>query len=144
MLLTRSTLDRLARGLPGHPSPGESETPLIAKLTPKRIRRDRPLKTGEGVTAGYLNTELQRFFSYAAPFAARQNPDWAPILRQAASHWLRHTRGSHFALGQVSLAMTAEHLRHKDPRTTSKYYVHLDDEARGGAIDSISRLLDEN
>jgi integrase len=40
--------------------------------------------------------------------------------------------------------MTAEHLRHKDPRTTSKYYVHLDDEARGGAIDSISRLLDEN
>ena len=135
---------RLARGLPGHPSAGESETPLIAKLTPKRIRRDRTLKTGEGVTAGYLNTELQRFFSYAAPFAARQNPNWAPILCQAASHWLRHTRGSHFALGQVSLAMTAEHLRHKDPRTTSKYYVHLDDEARGEAIDSISRLLDEH
>jgi hypothetical protein len=87
------------------------------------VRPDRALKTGDGVTAGYLNTELQRFFSYAAPFAARQNPDWAPILRQAASHWLRHTRGSHFALGQVSLAMTAEHLRHKDPRTTSKYYV---------------------
>lgn len=136
-------LYRLARGLPGYPQPDEGETPLIAKLTPKRIRRDRTLKTGEGVTAGYLNTELQRFFSYAAAFAARQNPDWAPILRQAASHWLRHTRGSHFALGQVSLAMTAEHLRHKDPRTTSKYYVHLDDEARGAAIDSIARLLDE-
>mgnify|MGYP003818498495 CR=1 FL=1 len=135
---------RLARGLPGHPSPDEGQTPLIAKLTPKRVRPNHALKTGQGVTAGYLNTELQRFFSYAAPFAARQNPDWAPILRQAASHWLRHTRGSHFALGQVSLAMTAEHLRHKDPRTTSKYYVHLDDEARGGAIDSISRLLDEN
>lgn len=135
---------RLARGLPGHPSPDERETPLIAKLTPKRIRRDRELKTGEGVTAGYLNTELQRFFNHAAPFAARQNPEWAPILRQAASHWLRHTRGSHFALGHVSLAMTAEHLRHKDPRTTTKYYVHLDDEARGEAIDSISRLLDEN
>lgn len=135
---------RLARGLPGYPSPGEGQTPLIAKLTPKRIRRDRTLKTGEGVTAGYLNTELQRFFNHAAPFAARHEPEWASILRQAASHWLRHTRGSHFALGHVSLAMTAEHLRHKDPRTTSKYYVHLDDEARGGAIDSIARLLDEN
>ncbi len=135
---------RLARGLPGHPSPDEGQTPLIAKLTPKRVRRDRALKTGEGVTAGYLNSELQRFFSYAASFAEGHNPQWAIILRQAASHWLRHTRGSHFALGNVSLAMTAEHLRHKDPRTTSKYYVHLDDEARGGAIDSISRLLDEN
>jgi len=135
---------RRARGLPGYPSPNEDQTPLIAKLTPKRIRRERALKTGEGVTAGYLNTELQRFFNYAAPFASRHHPEWAPILRQAASHWLRHTRGSHFALGHVSLAMTAEHLRHKDPRTTSKYYVHLDDEARGEAIDSISRLLDEH
>ncbi len=135
---------RLARGLPSHPSPDEGQTPLIAKLTPKRVRRDRALKTGEGVTAGYLNSELQRFFNYAASFAEGHNPEWAIILRQAASHWLRHTRGSHFALGNVSLAMTAEHLRHKDPRTTSKYYVHLDDEARGGAIDSISRLLDED
>ena len=135
---------RLARGLPSHPSPDEGQTPLIAKLSPKRVRRDRALKTGEGVTAGYLNSELQRFFNYAASFAEGHNPEWAIIPRQAASHWLRHTRGSHFALGNVSLAMTAEHLRHKDPRTTSKYYVHLDDEARGGAIDSISRLLDED
>lgn len=135
---------RLVRGLPAYPSPGEGEIPLIAKLTPKRLRRDRALKTGAGVTPGYLNTELQRFFNYAAPFAERHDPDWGPVLRQAASHWLRHTRGSHFALGRVSLAMTAEHLRHKDPRTTSKYYVHLDDEARGEAIDSISRLLDES
>ncbi|WP_139379438.1 site-specific integrase [Zoogloea sp. LCSB751] len=131
---------RLTRGLGAWPDPGEFEVPVIAKLTPRRRRRTE-LKTGANVTAGYLNLELRRFFDFAAVFAARVNPGWALSLRQAASHWLRHTRGSHFALGHVSLARTAEQLRHKDPRTTSRYYVHMKDEERGEAVDAISQLL---
>lgn len=132
---------RVTRGLAAYPEGGERGVPLIAKLTPKKICGSRTLKTGRGVTAGYLNSELQRFFNYAARFAATIEPSWAAQLRRAASHWLRHTRGTHFALGQVSLARTAEQLRHKDPRTTGKYYVHLKDEERGEAVDAISALL---
>ncbi|WP_300436157.1 site-specific integrase [Zoogloea sp.] len=132
---------RAARGLSGYPDASERQVPLIAKLTPQRRRSKQPLKTGEGVTAGYLNSELRRFLNYAAPFAAMREPAWEAQLRRAASHWLRHTRGTHFALGHVSLARTAEQLRHKDPRTTSKYYVHMKDEERGEAVDAISTLL---
>lgn len=131
---------RQTRGLGSYPDSGEYDIPLIAKLSPKRKRR-ADLKTGEGVSPGYLNSELRRFFSFAAPFAAQMNPHWEVDLRNAASHWLRHTRGSHFALGHVSLARTAEQLRHKDPRTTSRYYVHMKDEERGEAVDAVARLL---
>lgn len=131
---------RLTRGLGAYPEPGEFGVPVIAKLRPKQRRRTE-LKTGEGITAGYLNLELSRFFGFAANFAARIDPAWEYSLRHAASHWLRHTRGSHFALGHVSLARTAEQLRHKDPRTTSRYYVHMKDEERGEAVDAISELL---
>jgi integrase len=131
---------RRARGLDSYPDSSEYDIPLIAKLSPKRARRGE-LKTGEGVTPGYLNSELRRFFNFAAPFAARVEPHWEIDLRSAASHWLRHTRGSHFALGHVSLARTAEQLRHKDPRTTSRYYVHMKDEERGEAVDAVARLL---
>lgn len=131
---------RLARGLSSWPESGELDVPVIAKLRPKRRRR-ATLKTGDCVTAGYINLELRRFFEFAAVFAARVNPAWGHSLQQAASHWLRHTRGSHFALGHVSLARTAEQLRHKDPRTTSRYYVHMKDEERGEAVDAISKLL---
>lgn len=131
---------RLARGLSSWPESGEFEVPVIAKLSPKRRRR-AVLKTGDCVTAGYINLELRRFFEFAAVFAASVNPAWGHSLQQAASHWLRHTRGSHFALGHVSLARTAEQLRHKDPRTTSRYYVHMKDEERGEAVDAVSKLL---
>lgn len=131
---------RLMRGLSAWPDPSEFDLPVIAKLSPKRLRR-AALKTGEGVTAGYLNLELRRFFDFAACFAAKIDPTWGPCLQRAASHWLRHTRGSHFALGHVSLVRTAEHLRHKDPRTTSRYYVHMKDEERGEAVDAVANLL---
>lgn len=133
---------RLVRGLSAYPDSSEHEVPLIAKLSPRRPRQ-AALKTGAGVSAGYLNSELRRFFSFAAPFAGQVEPGWEQDLRRAASHWLRHTRGSHFALGHVSLARTAEQLRHKDPRTTSRYYVHMKDEERGEAVDAVSRLLND-
>ncbi|MBS0346023.1 MAG: site-specific integrase [Proteobacteria bacterium] len=131
---------RLTRGLSAWPESSEFDVPVIAKLSPKRRRR-AVLKTGDGVTAGYINLELRRFFEFAAAFAAKVDPAWGHSLQQAASHWLRHTRGSHFALGHVSLARTAEQLRHKDPRTTSRYYVHMKDEERGEAVDAVSKLL---
>lgn len=131
---------RQTRGLGGYPDSSEYDVPLIAKLSPRRPRRVE-LKTGEGVSPGYLNSELRRFFGFAARFAGQVEPGWEGDLRNAASHWLRHTRGSHFALGHVSLARTAEQLRHKDPRTTSRYYVHMKDEERGEAVDAVSKLL---
>lgn len=134
---------RQTRGLSAYPDSSEYDIPLIAKLSPKRARR-RELKTGAGVSPGYVNLELRRFFSFAARFAGKLDAEWERDLRNAASHWLRHTRGSHFALGHVSLVRTAEQLRHRDPRTTSRYYIHMKDDERGEAVDAVSKLLKES
>lgn len=42
---------RIARGLPAYPDSTEKDVPLIAKLTPLRIRKNRQLATGPGVSA---------------------------------------------------------------------------------------------
>jgi integrase len=132
---------RIARGLSAYPDSSEKDVPLIAKLTPKRLRKDRQLKTGLGVTADHLNKELQRYFQYAASFAGKVNPAWEAHLLGAASHALRHTRGTHFALANIPIATTADQLRHKDPRTTANYYVHIKDEERAQSVDAVDRHL---
>lgn len=134
---------RIARGLSAYPDGSEKDVPLIAKLTPKQIRPNRTLKTGHGVTADHLNKELQRYFHYAAPFAGKVNPAWETHLLGAASHALRHTRGTHFALANIPIATTADQLRHKDPRTTANYYVHIKDEERAQSVDAVDRHLND-
>lgn len=132
---------RIARGLPAYPDSTEKDVPLIAKLTPLRIRKNRQLATGPGVSADHLNKELQRYFHYAAPFAGQVDPEWEAHLRRAASHALRHTRGTHFALANIPIATTADQLRHKDPRTTANYYVHIQDEERAQSVDAVDEHI---
>jgi integrase len=148
VVLTKTAINalgryRLVRGLPEFPSAAEESEPLIAKLTPVRPRQHGigSLKTGRGVTAGYLNTELQRFLSFAAGFVPEGRERWAVQLRTAASHSLRHTCGTHYALAGLSMDDAAKHLRHKDPRTTAKHYTHLTDDERGQSVDAMERLL---
>jgi len=141
MAISALTRYRIARGLSAYPDSTERDEPLIAKLKPKRLRQNRQLKTGPGVTADHLNKELQRYFHYAAHFAGKVNPAWESHLLGAASHALRHTRGTHFALANIPIATTADQLRHKDPRTTANYYVHIKDEERAKSVDAVDRQL---
>ena len=45
----------------------------------------------------------------------------ANLLRQASTHWLRHTRGTSLTLQGNELRTIAAFMRHRDPRTTMGY-----------------------
>lgn len=65
----------------------------------------------------YSSSGMQRWFEGCRDRAG---------LDDITLHELRHTSGTHFHLEGHDLVATQHHMRHKNPATTAKHYVHLD------------------
>jgi site-specific recombinase XerD len=124
--LARSALDRylLQRGLAVTRAQWDLTAPLIGSLGQS---------SGTGITATRLLNVIKRFFSLAADEMAKQHPALAEKLRQATTHWMRHTHATHaLALG-AELITVRDNLRHSSISTTSAY-LHGDDAKRSKQI----------
>lgn len=106
-----------------------ADTPIIGKLR------------GEAkavISASGLYQTLKGFFQEAAEALAPDDPLAAERLRQASTHWLRHTHGSHAVAQGVPLAIVRDNLGHSNIATTS-IYVHTDRDERYQAMLGLSK-----
>lgn len=113
---------RQSLGLPGTPLPGDA-TPLILPLSGPRERCLTPAMV-------YLISK--DVFLHAASSLEAQDPAGAARLRQASTHWVRHTAATHQADAGTDLRHIQRNLRHASLDTTSRY-LHADDDARHDA-----------
>jgi site-specific recombinase XerD len=86
------------------------DTPLIAQL-----RREAPL------SAARLYEVLVQAFGRCADDLASRDRRAAERIRQASTHWLRHTHGSHAAARGVPQDVLQANLGHQSLATTSIY-----------------------
>ena len=111
--------------------PGHADVPILARLT-------RPTRYGGAgqqqalalpVAAGGLYKDLKRFFGACADDLQKDDAAAAARLRQASTHWLRHTHASHAVNGRAGRAGRAgvpvqvmqQNLGHASLATTSHY-----------------------
>ena len=120
--LARSALDRYLaqRGLPTTRTQWDLKTPLLGSLDESG---------GTGITATRLLAILKRFFGIAARQMENEHPALAEKLRQATTHWMRHTHATHALAAGAELVTVRDNLRHSSISTTS-IYLHGDDAKR--------------
>jgi site-specific recombinase XerD len=75
----------------------------------------------DGITAGTLYGQLKEFFGRCADRLARTSVVDADRLRQASTHWLRHTHGSHAIAAGVPIDVVQNNLGHASVATTGIY-----------------------
>ncbi|UTH73849.1 site-specific integrase [Chromobacterium sp. IIBBL 290-4] len=109
---------RSSLGLPTEPTP-QDDTPLVCRTSAKNLAQ--PLSD----KAIYLI--CKEIFT-----RAEQETEDAAMklrLRQATTHWLRHTAASHQLEAGVPLLMVSQNLRHASIQTTRRY-LHSEEDAR--------------
>jgi len=124
--LARSALDKylVQRGLPTTRAQWNPKTPLIGSLDELN---------GAKITATRLLAILKRFFGTAAKQMETDHPALAEKLRQATTHWMRHTHATHALAMGAELVTVRDNLRHSSISTTS-IYLHGDDAKRSKQI----------
>ena len=106
---------RLHRGLPPLPAPNAYE-PIIASLTGNRpVSADMIYKIVKDITTQAANVLEQR------------NPEQALKLRQASTHWMRHTGLTHLADQGLDLRFLKATARHESVETTQRY-LHIEED----------------
>ncbi|AXE31853.1 integrase [Chromobacterium phragmitis] len=109
---------RLSLGLPQQPA-ADDETPLVCRIGGKG--QAMPLSD----KAIYL--VCKEIFSRAEASAPRD--EMRASLREASTHWLRHTAASHQLEAGIPLLMVSQNLRHASIQTTRRY-LHSEEDAR--------------
>lgn len=100
--------------LPPLPKPDDT-TPLVLNL-----------KGNFGISANMIYRIIKQFFHSAAQEARQQGHDFASVLEQVSTHWLRHTSFTHQADAGIELRYLQRNARHERLDTTS-LYVHADE-----------------
>ena len=76
----------------------------------------------EGISPATLYEQIKTFFaSCAAKLDAAKEPQAAARLRQASTHWLRHTHGAHAVARGVPIEVLQLNLGHASINTTTIY-----------------------
>ena len=107
------------RGLNADPRECAPDTPLIGKLAPSTTPDNGD--TAEQLTPGRIYKILDDVFKRAAQSIENASPEDAARLRQASTHWLRHTHGTHAVADKVPLDVLQYNLGHSSLNTTSIY-----------------------
>ncbi|MFK7160806.1 tyrosine-type recombinase/integrase [Marinospirillum sp. MEB164] len=88
----------------------------------------RNLRGTEGISANMIYRTMKDLTAEAAAFIEDQAPEMAATLRQASTHWFRHTSITHQADAGVELRYLARNARHSSLATT-RLYLHEEDGA---------------
>jgi site-specific recombinase XerD len=81
------------------------------------------------ITSVRLWGVLKRFFLLAADDIEADHPPLAAKLRNASTHWMRHTHVTHALSRGAELTTVRDNLRHASVSTTS-IYLHSDEVKR--------------
>lgn len=98
------------RGLPDDPLANDPDAPLITRLS-----GEAPL------SAARIYDILVSAFERCSASLWHQDPRAAERIREASTHWLRHTHGSHAAARGVPQDVLQANLGHESLATTSIY-----------------------
>jgi site-specific recombinase XerD len=109
-------------GLSPLPQPGET-TPLVLSL-----------KGTAGITANMIYRVIKDLFGQAAARLQATDPYQAQRLRQASTHWLRHTSITHQAAAGIELRFVRRSARHAKLDTTG-LYLHTEEEVWHGVME---------
>lgn len=113
---------RMARGLPGLPLGGEN-TVLVEKI-----------RGQGGMTARHLRRLVQDTFDHAfEKMKQREGETKAMKLREATTHWLRHTGASMEIERGRALKDLSEDLGHASMATTDTVYVQTENKQRAAS-----------
>jgi site-specific recombinase XerD len=112
------------RGLAGDIASNDPQTPLLSQL-------DR----NAGLTAGRIYEVLKVAFERCAGSVAAADPRAALRIREATTHWLRHTHGAHAAARGVPQNVLQANLGHASLATTS-IYLQAEKQLRHRAIEA--------
>lgn len=87
---------------------------------------DRPLfahrsDAGRALSPGRIYTVLKSAFTRCAEASDATEPESATRLRQASTHWLRHTHAVRAAAAGMSLEALQRRLGHRSPASTASY-----------------------
>ncbi len=102
-------------GLSSLPEPTET-TPLVLSL-----------KGTSGITANMIYRIIKDLLGQAATRLQATVPHQAQLLRQASTHWFRHTSITHQAAAGIELRFVRRSARHAKLDTTG-LYLHTEDE----------------
>jgi len=106
---------RISLGLSPLPEPGDT-TPLIMNL-----------RGTDGITDNMIYRIVKELVNQAAERLQHNDPWQADKLRQASTHWLRHTSITHQADAGIDLNYLRRNARHAKLDTTG-LYLHAEDE----------------
>jgi site-specific recombinase XerD len=112
------------RGLPVLPAQWRPQTPVIGSLD---------ADSGAAISSVRLWGVLKRFFLLAAGNIEADHPPLAARLRDASTHWMRHTHATHALSRGAELTTVRDNLRHASVSTTS-IYLHSDEVKRARQI----------
>ncbi|OLL31126.1 integrase [Burkholderia sp. SRS-W-2-2016] len=112
------------RGLPVVAVQWRPQTPVIGSLE---------TDSAAAISSVRLWGVLKRFFLLAAADIEADHPPLAAKLRDASTHWMRHTHASHALSRGAELTTVRDNLRHASVSTTS-IYLHSDEVTRARQI----------
>jgi site-specific recombinase XerD len=119
-LLTALSHYRQSLGLPSLPAHAES-IPLLCRIPGQHNTQ------AQGISDKAIYLICQEIFRRAANSCS--NEETRDRLRQASTHWLRHTAASHQLDAGIPLLMVSQNLRHASIQTTRRY-LHSEEDAR--------------
>ncbi len=122
---------RLHLGLSSLPLPGD-ETPLILSV-----------KGRKGIASGMIYKLVRNFVKKVAVVMREQDPARADKLKQASTHWFRHTAITHQADAGIELRHIKKSARHAKIDTTA-LYLHSDNDSWHDAVQKHRMRKDSN
>lgn len=93
---------------------------------------------GQSISPRYVNLILKKLAQKAAQLMP-DSPHASAKLAHFSAHWLRHMSATHQAQAGVQFAHIQQNMRHSSDSTT-KIYVHHDDQSRHNAIQAMNFL----
>ncbi len=121
---------RLSLGLSEYPRTDQDDGYLV---WPLNGRSERPLHRGT------VSDELSAFFKAAAD--RMDDSVMADHLRQATTHWLRHSGATHLLDAGVSVRYVSRLLDHSSINVTTRFYDHADRSKWREALESAQKPL---
>ncbi len=114
------------------------ETPFLATIRKKTVVTESGFaQTETKLSPLALHLMFRNFFKQAGDELAKIDPCAGKRLREATTHWLRHTHGSHAVDKGVPLTVVRDNLGHASLQTTS-LYVHKDLDERFMEIEKLA------
>jgi site-specific recombinase XerD len=96
----------------------------------------------KGVTANMIYRLVKKVFLKCAETLTKTRPDFAMKLRQASTHWLRHTSITHQADAGIELRYIKRSARHESVETTMLYQ-HAEEDQWHAAMKNHKILRDK-